>query len=44
MRHIRRITVSKAVTKDIDEPEEIMFFQLFFTVVTMMFSAAFGKY
>lgn len=43
MRHLRRVSISKASTKDVDEPEEILFFQIFFAVFSLITSAAFGK-
>ena len=39
MKHTRRLTVAKAVTKDFDES---LFFSLYFSVLTFMMTAAFS--
>ena len=41
MKHFKRITVRQAMGKDSDGAE-MMFFQLYFTVLAFMLSAAFG--
>lgn len=41
MKHFKKITVRQATAKD-DDGAEMMFFQLYFTVLAIMLSAAFG--
>ena len=43
MRHLHPITVQKASDKEGGDEGAVVFFQLFFTVIMLMFSAAFGK-
>ncbi len=40
MKHVKGITVAKAQAKD--DGAEAMFFQIYFSVIAMMFSAALG--
>ena len=42
MRHMRKITVTKAEAAKADAMEDL-FFQFFFTILSIMFAAAFGK-
>lgn len=41
MKHFKKITVRQAMSKE-DDGAEMLFFQLYFTVLAFMLSAAFG--
>jgi hypothetical protein len=43
MRHVQRISIAKAEVKAGGDEGEAIFFQFLFSIVAMMFAAAFGK-
>ncbi len=43
MRHVKHLTVTKAVVKEDDSFAETIFFQFFFTIASIMIAAATGN-